>query len=115
MRGFIDIWSFLSWGYRKRNDPPHGVAHAEDDLAGFPDDFWKIQQTVGFCPTLRFLGKSKAPCCMITKYFLWLGIPLVSPDHLLKLVLRDDGDTERTRLVELASGRLARKDKRRLF
>ena len=41
MRGFIDIWSFLSWGYRKRNDPPHGVAHAEDDLAGFPDDFWK--------------------------------------------------------------------------
>lgn len=41
MRGFIDIWSFLSWGYRKRNDPPQGVAHAEDDLAGFPDDFWK--------------------------------------------------------------------------
>ena len=41
MRGFIDIWSFLSWGYRKRNDPPHGVAHAEDDLAWFPDDFWK--------------------------------------------------------------------------
>ena len=41
MRGFIEIWSFLSWGYRKRNDPPHGIAHAEDDLAWFPDDFWK--------------------------------------------------------------------------
>lgn len=77
MRGFIDIWSFLSWGYRKRNDPPHGVAHAEDDLAGFHDDFWKIQQTVGFCPTLRFLGKSKAPYCENQ------GFPLIGYSSLL--------------------------------
>ena len=43
------------------------------------------------------------------------GCCYVSADHLFKLILRDDGDAERTRLVQLAPGALPREDVRCLF
>ena len=43
------------------------------------------------------------------------GNDCVLLDHLFKLILRDDGDAERTRLVQLAPGGLPREDVRRLF
>lgn len=82
---------------------------------GFLTIFGKLTADGWILPNAPVPWKKQSAVLHNNQIFPLVGYSSRSPDHLFKFIFRNDGDTERTRLVELASGRLARKDKRRLF